>query len=335
MIKIGQIGMGHNHAEGKMNAVRKFPDLFEVVGICENDPETCSQRGSLHCYEGLAIMSEDQLLSDCDAVLVECNIQNLTAVAQRCIDAGKHIHMDKPASGTLQDYKILLDEAKQKKLVIQLGYMYRYNPAVQKCIQLIRENQLGEIYSVNAEMSTCHTPQYRTWLSQFDGGTMKIFGCHLVDLIVYMLGEPLKVHSFLKSSGKDGIMLADNNQAILEYEKAIARINVSSVEVNGWGRRQLVVNGSDASVEIKPVENPAVMTYTDKSVAVSEYENHALQVKLNEVKMEDRYDEMIKDFYAYIKGFKINPYNYDHEYCTQKVLAQVCADDNLKSIYLR
>ena len=37
MIKIGQIGLGHNHGEGKMKAVRKFPELFEVVGICEQD----------------------------------------------------------------------------------------------------------------------------------------------------------------------------------------------------------------------------------------------------------------------------------------------------------
>ena len=31
MIKIGQIGIGHNHGEGKMRAVRKFPELFEVI----------------------------------------------------------------------------------------------------------------------------------------------------------------------------------------------------------------------------------------------------------------------------------------------------------------
>ena len=31
-IRIGQIGIGHNHGEAKMLAVRKFPELFEVVG---------------------------------------------------------------------------------------------------------------------------------------------------------------------------------------------------------------------------------------------------------------------------------------------------------------
>ena len=34
-IKIGQIGIGHNHGEAKMQAVRKFPELFEVIGYAE------------------------------------------------------------------------------------------------------------------------------------------------------------------------------------------------------------------------------------------------------------------------------------------------------------
>ena len=36
-IKIGQIGIGHNHGEAKMLAVRKFPELFEVIGYAEDD----------------------------------------------------------------------------------------------------------------------------------------------------------------------------------------------------------------------------------------------------------------------------------------------------------
>ena len=72
---------------------------------------------------------------------------------------------------------------------------------------------------------------------------MYILGSHLVDLIVYMLGEPKKVTSFLKRTGLDGVYFEDNNLAVLEYDKALARIFVSSVEVNGFGRRQLMVSG--------------------------------------------------------------------------------------------
>ena len=39
MIRIGQIGIGHNHGEGKTLAVRKFPELFDVVGFAEENEE--------------------------------------------------------------------------------------------------------------------------------------------------------------------------------------------------------------------------------------------------------------------------------------------------------
>lgn len=122
MLKIGQIGIGHNHGEAKMLAVRKFPELFEVVGFAEENEEWIKKRGHLKGYEGLKRYSVDELIEKCDALLIETDVWDLTETAQKCIDAGKHIHMDKPASGTLQEYKHLLDTAKNKKLVIQLAY---------------------------------------------------------------------------------------------------------------------------------------------------------------------------------------------------------------------
>ncbi|MBQ7090503.1 MAG: Gfo/Idh/MocA family oxidoreductase, partial [Clostridia bacterium] len=221
MIKLGQIGIGHNHGEAKMKAARKFPDLFEIVGYAEENERWIEKRGTLKGYEGLPRMSVEEVIAKSDAILVESDVWDLTKYAQMCIDAGKHIHMDKPASGTLSEYKRLLDTAEAKSLVVQLGYMYRYNPAVQKCFELVREGKLGELYSINAEMSTFHKPEYKRWLTNFGGGILYILGSHLVDLIVFLLGKPQKVHSFLKHTGLDGIDFPDNNLAVLEYEKAL------------------------------------------------------------------------------------------------------------------
>ena len=57
MIKIGQIGIGHNHGEAKMLAVQKFPELFEVVGYAEEDEEWIKKRGDLPGYRDLKRMS--------------------------------------------------------------------------------------------------------------------------------------------------------------------------------------------------------------------------------------------------------------------------------------
>ena len=140
-IRIGQIGIGHNHGDGKMDAFRKFPERFEVVGFSEDNPAWLERRGNLPCYSGLQRMPVEELLDECEAIIVETEVPNLTKTAAMCVERGKHIHMDKPASGTLEEFKHVLDTAKAKNLVMQMGYMYRYNPAVLKTIELIREGK--------------------------------------------------------------------------------------------------------------------------------------------------------------------------------------------------
>ena len=323
MIKIGQIGIGHNHGEAKMITVKKFPELFEVVGFAEENEEWLEKRGNLECYKGLKRYAVDELIEKCDALLIETDVWNLTEIAQKCIDAGKHVHIDKPASGTLQEYKKMLDTARDKNLIVQLAYMYRYNPAIQKTFQLISEGKLGEIYSINAEMSTFHSPKYREWLTNFGGGIMYILGCHLIDLIVYIMGKPDKIHSFLKHTKLDDIETNDNNLVVMEYEKALARVFVSSVEVNGYGRRQFVVSGSKGTLNICPLEQPLQMTYSDTKIANTAFGDRKEILQIEDNTANGRYDDMIKDFYAYITGEKENPFTYEHEYNVQAVLDEV------------
>ena len=322
-LKIGQIGIGHNHGSAKMHAVRKFPELFEVIGYAEENPRWIEKRGDHDSYRGLPRMSVEEIIENSDAVFIESDVWDLDKYAKMCIDAGKHIHMDKPSSESPERFREILEAAKEKNLVVQLGYMYRYNPAVQKCLEHVKCGDLGEIYSINAEMSTFHVPEYKRWLTNFGGGIMYILGSHLVDLIVYLMGEPKKITTFLKHTGLDGIDFEDNNLAVLEYDKALCRIFVSSVEVNGWGRRQFVVSGSRGTVNIVPMENTCVMTYSDTSIATECYSDQKEYVDVADLPGDCRYDAMVSDFYDYVMGTKENPFTYEHDYTVQKVLSEI------------
>ena len=323
-IRIGQIGLGHNHGEAKMIDFRRFPELYDVVGWAEDDESWVEKRGKKPGYEGLPRLDIDELLDKCDAILVETDVPRLTRTAQMCLDAGKHIHLDKPGSvdcpESLARFKTMLDTAERKGLTVQMGYMYRCNPAIRWCMDKVRSGELGEITSINAEMSTCHEKSYREWLTGFPGGIMYILGCHLIDLSVSVLGEPLRVTPFLKHTGKDGIDFPDNDLAVLEYERALARIFVSSVEVNGYGRRQFVVSGTEGTVAIMPIEHTLAVTYAHTSMGGRTYQDCHEVVEIPDVPKGGRYLEMAKDFYDYVNGIKENPYTYEHEYIVQKTL---------------
>ena len=318
MLKIGQIGIGHNHSD-KIKSIQRHPELFQLVGYAEENEEWVARRGERPHFIDVPRMSVDETIEKSDAILVETDVWNLTKTAQMCIDAGKHIHMDKPASGTLEEYKHLLDTAKEKNLVVQLGYMYRYNPAVQKLFEMVKNGVLGDISAIHAEMSVIHSAKYRKWLGNFQGGDMYIFGSHLIDLIVYLLGKPNKVLSSLRSSGKDGVGSIDLTAAILEYDHAIAQVFSSSVQVDGHEQRRFTVDGMLGTVHINPIEGPFQMTFAPHHDGKTTLHN-AEPVELPPAEGWYRYDDMMIAFHDYVLGIRENPFSYEHEYIVHETI---------------
>ena len=51
--------------------------------------------------------------------------------------------------------------------------------------------------------------------------------------------------------------------------------------------------------------------------------NRKINLEFEDNTRDGRYDEMMKDFYAYIIGTKKNPFSYEHDYMVQKVIDEV------------
>ena len=82
-IKIAQLGIGHNHGEEKMKAFRKYPEIFDVVGVCEPDPVWRERRKDLPGYKGLPFLTKEELFSipGLQAISVEADVKDLDAAA--------------------------------------------------------------------------------------------------------------------------------------------------------------------------------------------------------------------------------------------------------------
>ncbi len=321
-IKIGQIGIGHEHASGAIEVLRRLSDLFEVVGVAEEEnPRWVSPTA----YEGLARMTEEELLDTpgLQAVAVETNMPDLVRTATRCMERGLHIHLDKPGGEELAPFKALLDGCEARALALQMGYMYRTNPAINLCFRALREGWLGEVFEVHTVMSRHDGDPYRQFLSGFPGGAMFNFGSHLIDLVVAMFGRPDNVVSFQKATRDDG--LNDNGLAVLEYPRATATVRSSVAEADGMKHRRLIVCGTKGTAEICPLEHTS-----------GEYRSEPLHVRLTLLEdnlefaagthivdvgpMGGRYDEQFIEFARVVNGEIEDPYTYEHDFLVHETL---------------
>lgn len=325
-IKVAQIGIGHNHGADKMKAFRDLPDFFDVVGVCEKDPRWYHERHKLEAYQGLPFLEEDELLATpgLEAVAIETDGPALLETAQKCADSGLHLHMDKPGGEDLQGFRKLCDTCLAKNLTLQLAYVYRNNPALKLCYDLVNQGVLGEIFEIHAVMSRDDSTNenYRRWMSQFKGGAMYIFGGYLIDIIIKLLGAPDKVTPFLRQTRDDGFF--DNNLAVLEYPHATATVRVSLIEIDGFLQRRVVVCGTRGSFELCPIEHKDYSLPMKARLSLKEaccgYEAGTRMIDCGV--LGKRYDSQLMEFARIVRGEIENPYGAEYEYTLHKALLE-------------
>lgn len=318
-IRVGQIGVGHAHAT-KLSVYRNSKD-YEVVGIVEPDPKLRQQAETHAAYRGLPWMTQEQLLNqpNLQAVLVETSVRNSLNTAQSCIAAGKHVHLDKPAGESLPQFEQILDAAKRQQLLIQMGYMYRYNPAIVLMRSFLQQGWLGDVFEIHTVMSKVVDPKSRQSLAEYRGGIMFELGCHILDLAVGVLGEPTSVTSIAQhaSSRDDGFQ--DNMLAVLQYPNAIASVKSSALEVQGFARRHFVVCGTEGTFHIQPLDNPSAQVALSKP-------REGYKTGYQEIKFPKytRYVDDAADMARIIRSEKETDFPYQHDLAVQRTLLKAC-----------
>ena len=333
-IKIGQIGVCHEHASGKIGTLKKWPDVFEIVGVVDDRKTTAAKFAGkdIKPYKGLKWMTEEELFNTpgLQAVAVEPPNADLVPTALRCMERNLAMHMDKPGGEDLALFGKLLSGCKKRNLPFQMGYMFRNNPAIQFCKKAVRENWLGDLYEIKADMNHHYGGKpYQEYLSHFKGGIMFNLGCHHIDWIVSLLGRPETVTPFLRSTPGAASGGKNNALAVLEYPHTIVSLTACGLITEGSGGRGLKIYGSNGAIELRPLERFDGKPLQLRLTLLKGNEKYAAGTHVVDFKVKyGRYDDQLLELAKIIRGEMKNPYTYEHDYLAQEVL--LAASGNIK-----
>lgn len=326
-------GWFYTHAEHTMLTMRSLPQYYDVVGFCEPNCERLEIIKNKEAYKDLKIYSVEELLCDktIDAVIVETEETNQAADSLMFMRAGFNVHSDKPCGGSVEDFAELMKTATKNGKVFQNGYMFRYNPAILRALEIARSGELGELIAVEAQMSQCYHGDMLEMLEKQPGGMMFYLGCHLADAVYSFMGEPLEVLPFNTASGLENPNAKDFGLALLKYKHGYSMIKTVACEVSGDARRQLVISGTKGTIEIKPIENPVqkagtvcpnkIFMSVTKTGHSSDFGSRA---QITEFPVFGRYDDMMIDFAKTVAGEKENEFDYERELEVYKLITELC-----------
>ncbi|MDP6903201.1 MAG: Gfo/Idh/MocA family oxidoreductase [Verrucomicrobiota bacterium] len=315
-IRIGQIGLAHPHSLGKLNAIRSLPDTYDLVGVVEPDLSLRKRA------KGLNFISLNQLMNTkgLEAVAIETRVKDLVTTALPVVEAGKHIHLDKPAGPALAPFQKLLDLAERQRLTVQMGYMLRYNPAFTFMFKAVREGWFGEIMEIDAMMGKKAGDGMRKELAEFRGGGFFELACHILDAAIHILGKPQAVHGFnLRTRKKSGDTFADNQLAVLKFAKATACLRCNHNDPFGFPRRRFNIAGSRGGMEIQQLESGRFVLNLDQ--ARGEFKKGSQTVQL---KGGRSYSAEFTDLARAIRGEKQLAWSYQHDLAVHETLLKIC-----------
>jgi predicted dehydrogenase len=140
---------------------------------------------------------------DIDAVVVATPHAELSAIAIACLDAGKHVLVEKPGGRNLAEVSALSKAAGTAGRVVKVGYNHRFHPAVMKAREIVDRGELGQLMFMRGRYGHGGRLDYeREWRferSISGGGELIDQGSHLIDLAQWFLGEFTGVQAALRT----------------------------------------------------------------------------------------------------------------------------------------
>ncbi|MEI7729451.1 MAG: Gfo/Idh/MocA family oxidoreductase [Verrucomicrobiota bacterium] len=308
-LPIGFMGVTHSHGLEKLKVIMASPD-YELVGVCEPDEAARTLCEKL----GAKLVTQTELLERSQVVAVESAVRDHARQAMLVLKAGKHVHVEKPAATNLEDMRTLIALAKEKKRLLQCGYMWRYHPGLNAMLEAMRQGWLGDVFLIRASIVNSLPAVRRGEWAEFAGGSMFELGSHLVDATVRFLGKPKSVTPFLRRHGRFNDDFKDNNVAVLEFDSAMAVLTNTSLQGASTPARAFEVLGTRGSAILQPIEPPELKF--DFLAAVGPYQKGRQTVPLTY----RRYEADFVELAAAMRGERALTVSLDQELLVQETV---------------
>jgi predicted dehydrogenase len=204
------------------NLVRAAAELedTEIHTLCDSDAERLAQQARRYPQARMT-QDFDSVLADdeVDAILLATPISTHYALARRCLEAGKHVFVEKPLAETADQCRELIALASEHRRVLMPGHTFLYSPPVVKIKEILDAGDLGDLFFVTST-------RVNLGIHQSDSSVIRDLAPHDFSILHYWLGAP----SFVRAIARDSIVPGTMDVAFIDlgYQNGtLVRIELS------------------------------------------------------------------------------------------------------------
>lgn len=192
--KLVHVGLGGWGMDWEKTALKTVRDHVETVAIVEaHEPTLETAKKALNLRDDQCFTSLDDALDavEADGVLITASMEAHLPLAITAMEAGAHVLVEKPLAPTVEEAKEAIRVSEGTGKLLQVSQNYRFYTAARKATEMIRDQALGELGTVNID--------FRQWDNDAEAGTHRHYrfvhplvfdmAIHHFDLMRMIIGQ--------------------------------------------------------------------------------------------------------------------------------------------------
>jgi predicted dehydrogenase len=254
------VGCTHPHIFARLELLRDEPDV-QLIGCYDPDPRLTA---ALNRDYGLTVHPTAEALLDqpgVNFVVIEGWDTDNPAYVAAAARRNQAVLVEKPGAPNLPAMRAMLDDLRAHPVPFQIAYQLRSSPVMPHLRRLLADSVLGPLTLVRTHAAAPVGGAAEPWQSVPGdlGGLLFTDGCHMIDLIVHLLGAPKSVkgttltlpagppvlaHGYKRDTllvqGETveiplgGLMYEDGAAAILQYGDKLVTFDLTGWEAHPW-----------------------------------------------------------------------------------------------------
>lgn len=237
-----------------------------LSAVCDIDENVAAQQAKQHNVPYYTDYKELLKNDSVDAVSIATpDFMHCEHVTQ-ALRAGKHVLCEKPLALNLDECKIMIAEAKKSDRIFMVGQICRYTPSFAAVKEIIDRGEIGNIYFIESEYAHDYASMPKdSWRRRPDRHGMIGGGCHAVDLIRWLAGNPTEVFAYSSHMMLKDWPTSDSTIGIMKFESgACAKVYCSTGCKRDYTMRT-VVYGTKGTIIVDNTSNTFTLYKEDES----------------------------------------------------------------------
>ncbi len=278
------MGMGRRFMEGAV-----MDPNSEVVAVCDVNPEKISQRWlddrvTIQLPDECKYTDYKEMLKrdDIDVVVVASPDNLHCEMVLDSFKTGRHVICEKPLALNLDDCKKMIAASKEYDKKFMVGQVCRMTPGFVLAKKLIDAGEIGELFFVESEYAHDYSMMGPdSWRRQLpDRHGVVGGGCHAVDLLRWIAGDPIKVFAYSSQKVLTEWPTADTTISIMKFPNGInGKVLVSTGCKRNYTMRSLFY-GTKGTIIVDNTNPYLSLFRAEKEIGEKFYDAHVRELEL-------------------------------------------------------